>query len=106
MTNPAWLIQIFEMSDLDARNQTADLLTGIDELTVEAAQNGPDCLLIVQVHDGDQASMVSRMVFAADPRSILLHTSTGPPRPIELAPHVLNIDDATRRAVKGELDSV
>lgn len=34
MPNPAWLIQIFEMTDLDARNMTADLLTGIDQVTV------------------------------------------------------------------------
>ncbi len=106
MPNPAWLIQIFEMTDLDARNMTADLLTGIDQVTVEATQKGPDCFLIVQVRDEGQASMVSRMVFAADPNSILLHTSTGPSKPVDLATHVLSLDDKARRAVADELGSV
>lgn len=50
--------------------------------------------------------MVSRMVFAADPNSILLHTSTGPPKPVDLATHVLSLDDKALRAVADELGSV
>lgn len=100
MTNPAGLIQIFHMPDLNARGMTADLLAGAYHLAVEPIQNGHDGLLVVEVRDELQASMVSRMVLAADPKSILLHTCTGPKKPPDLATYILGLEgDARRRAV-------
>ena len=90
MTTPAWLIQIFEMTDAAARDVIADLLVPKEGLVVEATQSGPDHFLIVQSHDEEQAATVARMVFASDQHAILLHTSQGPPPPFELVPYISN----------------
>jgi hypothetical protein len=105
MTTPAWFIQIFEMPDVDARNVAADLVARIDGVSVAVKDCGPDRLLVVEVRGEEQASTVSRMVFASDPRSIPLHTAVGPPAP-ELAAYIFERDEAARHAMADELDRV
>jgi hypothetical protein len=105
MTSPTWFIQIFEMPDVDARNVAADLLAGIDGVSVAVKDCGPDPLLVVEVRGKEQASAVSRMVFASDPRSIPLHTAIGPPAP-ELAAYIFERDETARHALSEEMDSV
>jgi len=105
MTTPTWFIQIFEMPNVDARNVAANLLTGVDGLSVAVKDSGPDRLLVVEVRGEEQASAVSRMVFASDPRSIPLHTALGPPAP-ELAAYIFERDETARHAMADEMDSV
>jgi hypothetical protein len=105
MTKSKWLIQIFEMPDVEARNMAADLLAPVNGLSIAVKDSGPDHFLVVEVHGEEQASAVSRMVFAFDPRSILLHTSIGPPAP-ELADYIFDRGEGARRAASDEWDLV
>jgi hypothetical protein len=100
MSQPSWLIQIFEMTDVAAREVVVGFLSPITGLTVEVTHNGPDCFLIVQSHDAEQAESVARLVIASDERAILLHTSCGPPAQVDLVSHVFNADSRALRLVR------
>lgn len=61
-----WPVQIYAVSDDHAQELIVGLLSGIDELTVEAATSGPDHFVIVECVDGDQADSVGRVITAID----------------------------------------
>jgi len=102
MTHPAWLIQIFEMTDVAAREMIVGFLRPITGIRVEVTHHGPDHFLIVQSHDAEQAESVARMVMASDEGSILLHTSQGPPAPVDLVPYIFKTDSRALRLVRDD----
>jgi hypothetical protein len=102
MTQPSWLIQIFEMTDVAAREVVVEFLSPITGLTVEVTHHGRDHFLIVQSHDAEQAESVARMVMASDERAILLHTSLGPPAPIDLVPYILSTESRALRPARDD----
>ena len=78
MKNASWLIQVYEMADLDAQQSTVSLLSGMPGLTIDARTCERGSYVIVECADATQAISLYEMVLMADSDAELIHTATGP----------------------------
>lgn len=76
MDKPDWLVQIYELTDAHAQNLVAELLAGIDDLTVNPGPNGPDHFVTVVLRNASKAQSVYQLVTSVDPKAVVIHSST------------------------------
>ena len=78
MNNASWLIQVYEMADLQAQQSTVSFLSAMPGLTVDARTCDRGSYVIVECADASEALAVFELVMMADPHSELIHSTTGP----------------------------
>ena len=76
MGEPAWLVQIYEMTDAHAQQTGAGLLGEVEDLTVSTGPNGPDHFVTIVLHDASRAQAVYQLVTSVDPNAALIHSGT------------------------------
>jgi hypothetical protein len=76
MDRPDWLVQIYELTNGRAQDLVAELLTGVDNLTVNAGPNGQDHFMTVVLRDTSKAQSVYQLVTSIDQGAVLIHSST------------------------------
>jgi hypothetical protein len=72
-----WVLQIWNLSDVDAQELVLGLVRGLDGVTAEPAHSGPDYYLTVECRDVSQARSVASLVVSVDPAATLIHTTNG-----------------------------
>jgi len=75
MTNR--LVQVFAVSDVRAQELIVGLLSGVQDLEVEAARSGPDFFVITECDAAVQAESVGRIVSSIDFDARLTETRFG-----------------------------
>jgi hypothetical protein len=75
---PAWLVQIYEVSDRSSQEILCGLLSGLPSVTVDAPSTSTEHYLIVDCTDATQAQTVFGLVTSVDYEARLVHTTTGP----------------------------
>jgi hypothetical protein len=74
------MVQIFEVSDVHAQELIVGLLSGVADMTVSAASDGPDLLVTTTCVDDIQATSVFRLVTSIDFDARLLYATNQPSR--------------------------
>jgi hypothetical protein len=77
----AWLLQVYEMTNVAAQESVAELLAGISGFTVDTPTCERGSFVIVDCLDATQALTVYELVMATDSQAELIYTSKGPGRP-------------------------
>jgi hypothetical protein len=76
------IVQVFAVTDIHAQELIVGLLSGIADMTVRAASNGPEHLVATTCTDDVQATSVLRLVTAIDFNARLLHSTNQPRDPL------------------------
>ena len=76
------VVQVFAVTDAHAQELIVGLLSGIADMTVRAASNGPEHLVTTTCTDDVQATSVFRLVTAIDFDARLLHATVPPRSPL------------------------
>lgn len=87
------VIQMYDMSDVDAQELVVGLLQAWDGVAAQPAFNGPDRYVIVECSEPGRAHSIFTMVTSVDPGAVLVHSTNGGggtaddvARPLELDP--------------------
>ncbi|HUS20453.1 MAG TPA: hypothetical protein VMZ66_00405 [Aeromicrobium sp.] len=72
------IVQVFAVSDAHAQELIVGLLSGIADMTVRAASNGPELLVTTTCVDDVQATSIFRLVTSIDFNARLLHATNQP----------------------------
>jgi len=83
ITNPAWLLQIYRMTDATTLASAADLLNGIGGFGIDARASENGLFLAVECGEPAAAVKVYEIVVLMDPDAELIESTTGahqPPR--------------------------
>ena len=87
MSSP--VIQIYDMSDVDAQELVLGLLRDWKGVGASPAFSGPDRYVVIECADPGRAQSIFTMVTSIDPSATLIHSTNGHPpqfgeRPLEL----------------------
>lgn len=66
MVMPQRRVQIYSVTDANSQELIVGLLSGIDDLSVQAATSGPDRLVVVECAEASQSRSVFRLVTSID----------------------------------------
>lgn len=72
------IVQVFSVTDTHAQELIVGLLSGIADMTVRAASNGPDLRVTTACVDDVQATSVIRLVTSIDFNARLLDATNQP----------------------------
>ena len=82
------VVQVYDMSDVDAQELVLALLQGWDGVVARSAFNGPDRYVVIECDDSTRAHSIFTMVTSVDAGATLIHTTNGGvpdfARPMEL----------------------
>ncbi len=78
ITNSAWLLQIYRMTDAVTLASAADLLNGIGGFGVDARTSDNGSFLAVECGEPAAAVRVYEIVVLMDPEAELIESTTGP----------------------------
>jgi hypothetical protein len=75
MTDSSWLLQVYEVADLAARESAGSLLASVPGITVEARSCERGDFIIVECADTAQAMAMYELVVLADPHAELIYSA-------------------------------
>ena len=76
MNSSPWLIQVYEMGDVNAQQSAASLLSDVYNLTVDMRTCDRGSYVVVESSDVTQAMAVYELVMMVDANAELIHSST------------------------------
>jgi hypothetical protein len=82
ITNSAWLLQIYRMTDATTLASAADLLHGIGGFGVDALTSEDGSFLAVECGEPAAAVKVYEIIVLMDPDAELIESTTGPHQPL------------------------
>lgn len=87
LSDAAWLLQIYQMTDALAQAAVADTLSGTPAITaVDARTCERGAFLVVELNDPAQALLVYELVVMGDPHAELIHSTSNPDEYRSFAP--------------------
>jgi hypothetical protein len=81
ITDSAWLLQIYRMTDATTLASAADLLNGIGGFVVDTRAGDSGSFLAVECADPAAALKLYEIVVLMDPDAELVESTTGPDQP-------------------------
>ena len=71
------VIQMYDVSDVDAQELVVGLLQDWDGVAARPAFNGPDRYVIVECNEPARAHSIFTMVTSVDPGAVLINSTNG-----------------------------